>query len=57
MKVKVMKEYNDRFTKERKEFGKTYDYADEARVAELVKSGNVEIVDEKPSAKPKTKSE
>lgn len=43
MKVKVIKRFNDRFTKERREVGNEYDYP-ENRAKELEKSGYVEVV-------------
>ncbi len=41
MKVKVIKRYVDRFTKEKREVGKTYDYGEE-RAKELISGGYVE---------------
>lgn len=43
VKVKVLKKFNDRITKERRDVNKTYDYSEE-RAKELEKNGYVEIM-------------
>lgn len=45
MKVKVLVRFNDKFTKERREEGKVYEYSTE-RAKELEKNGYVEILKE-----------
>lgn len=45
MKVKVLVRFNDKFTKERREEGKVYEYSAE-RAKELEKNGYVEILKE-----------